>query len=113
MKSFSLDTPSFATFSAISAALHEKVVTENLGHGIGGHDPVKGNSRGFPDGLRARRYAFSFIFSACRVPRGGAGAPSHDAAGTRAVRSAARADGRRSRPSSRSVSGLSPTTAAR
>src|SRR6187401_3575051 len=28
MKSFSRETPSFATFSAISAALHQKVVTK-------------------------------------------------------------------------------------
>src|SRR4051812_25041686 len=66
MKSFSLDTPSFATFSAISAALHQKVVTENLGHGIGGHDPVKGKSRGFP-GKRARRWR-NFLHFFC-LPR--------------------------------------------
>src|SRR5215813_3249951 len=69
MKSFSRDTPSFATFSAISAALHQKVVTENLGHRIGGHDPVKGKSPGFPT-VQIIHSGFSFIFSSFFSPAG-------------------------------------------
>src|SRR5690349_8963143 len=104
MKSFSRDTPSFATFSAISAALHQKVVTENLGHRIGGHDPVKGKSPGFPRVQNRHSGFFLQLFStffACCARSRRRGASLHDEGGRCAARWGRRGGGRRSPPSSR------------
>src|SRR3954468_21346968 len=59
MKSFSRDTPSFATFSAISAALHQKVVTK-IPVIVSG-DMIL--SRGNPGHFRRNNFAIVVFFS--------------------------------------------------